>query len=567
MFFTKRDKRFMKQCMKLTLQCPKCRMMPLLSLYRNRPYLIQIDCTCLYHQIQTLRDFFFEQFQLNYEQKFKTCSNKDCNSNQDITICQHCNQWFCTSCLQIHIMEEDLSLNKCPFWHRENEQVFFCNNCQKEMCEKCASNCENQNHFTVNVEAIFPVKSHVLNYAKDALALQFVHRKKNIRYYSHYIINAYLYYLSILVYNNIENNQKSWNAKMNASIFCTQLNYNIIISPITEHDKMFVLDFPMKTKDKITNYQSIHYHKKMITYMILIKSGRIVSCSLDMSIKIIDSNSKFEVYSIDNAHKQKILFLCEIEENCVASLAEKEIKIWKLGDISYELLFTIREITRSTVMTKITKNRFAYNSYGKIIIRKSVSTFDIIHTIQTDNKHIYSMLELKDKHILAATDKLNLLFFDLNNYSIKATIPRITSKGQTGIIELENNRLLVVSIKFGGFYIINTKSFQKETTCSIPYLMYYPVYNKIDYNEDNKQLIGKAIYFSHCIKLKDKRIMIITNSGGINIYETIGYSLKAQFIEFSLFYMYSLIKLTDNQFSMANDDTGAITFFDYIPNK
>ena len=109
-------------------------------------------------------------------------------------------------------------------------------------------------------------------------------------------------------------------------------------------------------------------------------------------------------------------------------------------------------------MTKITKNRFAYNSYGKIIIRKSVSTFDIIHTIQTDNKHIYSMLELKDKHILAATDKLNLLFFDLNNYSIKATIPRITSKGQTGIIELENNRLLVVSIKFGGFYIINTKS-------------------------------------------------------------------------------------------------------------
>ena len=47
------------------------------------------------------------------------------------------------------------------------------------------------------------------------------------------------------------------------------------------------------------------------------------------------------------------------------------------------------------------------------------------------------------------------------------------------------------------------------------FLMYYPVYNKIDYNEDNKQLIGKAIYFSHCIKLKDKRIMIITNSGGI----------------------------------------------------
>ena len=105
------------------------------------------------------------------------------------------------------------------------------------------------------------------------------------------------------------------------------------------------------------------------------------------------------------------------------------------------------------------------------------------------------MLELKDKHILAATDKLNLLFFDLNNYSIKATIPRITSKGQTGIIELENNRLLVVSIKFGGFYIINTKSFQKETICSIPYLMYYPVYNKIDYNEDNKQLIGKAILY------------------------------------------------------------------------
>ena len=75
-------------------------------------------------------------------------------------------------------MEEDLSLNKCPFWHRENEQVFFCNNCQKEMCEKCASNCENQNHFTVNVEAIFPVKSHVFDYGKRCFSSAICTSKK-----------------------------------------------------------------------------------------------------------------------------------------------------------------------------------------------------------------------------------------------------------------------------------------------------------------------------------------------------------------------------------------------------
>lgn len=310
MFFTRRDKKFIKKCLKLTIICPNCGMMPLLSVYRNRPYLIQIDCSCYYHKTQTIRDFFFEQFQINYnyEQMRKKCDNEDCNSNQSIDICHHCNKWFCSSCFQIHIMEENISLNKCPFWHRETEEIFFCNNCRREMCEKCAHNCKNQNHFTVNVQAIFKGHSEVMYYAKDAITLQFKHRKKNIRYYSHYIINAYHYYLSKLVFNNLQNNQKSWNAKMNANIFCTQLNYNIIISLVTEQNKMFFLDFQIKTKDKITNYQSIKYHNKMITYMILIKSGRIVSCSLDMSIKIIDSNSKFEVYSIYKAHRKQILF-------------------------------------------------------------------------------------------------------------------------------------------------------------------------------------------------------------------------------------------------------------------
>ena len=61
--------------------------------------------------------------------------------------------------------------------------------------------------------------------------------------------------------------------------------------------------------------------------------------------------------------------------------------------------------------------------------------------------------------------------------------------------------------------------------------------------------------------------MLITNSDGICIFDTISYKCQAQFIEFSVFYMYSLIQLTDNQFAMASDDTGAITFFDYIPHN
>ena len=77
----------------------------------------------------------------------------------------------------------------------------------------------------------------------------------------------------------------------------------------------------------------------------------------------------------------------------------------------------------------------------------------------------------------------------------------------------------------------------------------------------------KGIYYSNCIQLKNNKIMVITNSNGIYIFDTISYKCQAQFKEFSLFFMYSLIKLTDNQFAMANDDTGAITFFDYIPNK
>ena len=77
----------------------------------------------------------------------------------------------------------------------------------------------------------------------------------------------------------------------------------------------------------------------------------------------------------------------------------------------------------------------------------------------------------------------------------------------------------------------------------------------------------KGIYYSNCIQLKNNKIMVITNSNGIYIFDTISYKCQAQFIEFSLFYMYSLIKLTENQFAMANDDTGAITYFDYNTNN
>ena len=93
-------------------------------------------------------------------------------------------------------------------------------------------------------------------------------------------------------------------------------------------------------------------------------------------------------------------------------------------------------------------------------------------------------------------------------------------------------------------------------------------HNKIDYdNHENKQLIFKAIFLAHCIQLKNNKLMLITNSGGIFIYETKNFKCVAQFKDFSLFCMYSLIQLTDIQFAMASDDTGAITFFDYIPHN
>lgn len=45
----------------INIMCPNCQRIPLLSVNRNRPYLLHIVCSCSYQQTMTIKDYLIEQ--------------------------------------------------------------------------------------------------------------------------------------------------------------------------------------------------------------------------------------------------------------------------------------------------------------------------------------------------------------------------------------------------------------------------------------------------------------------------------------------------------------------------
>ena len=573
--FSKTEHKLLKKATKICIVCPNCQRMPLLSVNRDKPYLLHIDCSCSYKSTQSIRHFLFEQLQLFFDKKIHQCYNKD-NENLKTYLCNHCNQWYCLNCFKLHIIENKFDSLFCPLWHRKEGKNYFCNNCQIELCEECGKyHFEELNHFIIDLEAVTQPYSYIFSklYAiKQTLKSYRHYPHKTFLFYANYSVNKNLYYLSKLINNNVEKNDNSWNAKLNSKRFGGQFNSFFLKIEnkyrIPEFNRGFIIDFLALGKDKIANYKSIKYCNNSITHLLLLNDKELIAASLDNNIYMIDLESKQIQFTIQKAHQLPVLYLCKFDNNnTFASLTEKEIKIWKRNKSSIELVSQINGLIHSFIMTPLTNNRFAHNSDTFIVIRSSLNPNNIIAKIIIKHR-IYSILQPSGQELLVVSNMRSLCVIETTNYRIVKKFKNVICKSQSGLFELNNNKLLVISIKCGKIYILNTITLQVETIFEFIAIGDLPIYNKIDYeNKANKYLINKGIYYSNCIRLKNNKIMIITNSDGICIFDTISYKCQAQFIEFSVFYMYSLIQLTDNQFAMASDDTGAITFFDYIPNK
>ena len=75
--FSKTEHKLLKKATKICIVCPNCQRMPLLSVNRDKPYLLHIDCSYSYKSTQSIRHFLFEQLQLFFDKKIHQCYNKD----------------------------------------------------------------------------------------------------------------------------------------------------------------------------------------------------------------------------------------------------------------------------------------------------------------------------------------------------------------------------------------------------------------------------------------------------------------------------------------------------------
>ena len=145
MFFKRNNDKMNKMLeIDINIMCPNCQRIPLLSVNRNRPYLLHIVCSCSYQQTKTIKDYLIEQIELS--KKYK--NNKSCNNYNNENSNNNNSKYYLTCC------HEKKDINNHLQYHHLNH-AFYCNNCQRELCEECAHyHLEKDNHFIIDIQAI-----------------------------------------------------------------------------------------------------------------------------------------------------------------------------------------------------------------------------------------------------------------------------------------------------------------------------------------------------------------------------------------------------------------------------
>ena len=288
-------------------------------------------------------------------------------------------------------------------------------------------------------------------------------------------------------YYSVQNINNNLNISLNSLIgkedFTSMLNnlkYNYIVNI---------------NKVNITNLQLIRdvpSHKKMLYALLILKDGRIASCSEDSSI-IIYSVPSFEIQKVLRGHSSNVSYICQTEtEKLVSASYDCTIRIWTVINNIYTCdvtLFGHKKDVRKVIT--LTKRRIASSSKDlSIIIWNSNPPYQPLKVLTGHTDWVDSVIQLKGREVLVSGstgDDCSLRFWDLNTYLCIAIVKKVKCCYMDSILEIDNNRLIV-----GGnnlITIVNTITYQIETKY---YNRTFGYTNSILRLRDGSLLIGKG---------------------------------------------------------------------------
>ena len=266
--------------------------------------------------------------------------------------------------------------------------------------------------------------------------------------------------------------------------------YNIIIEAVKIED--------------IKNITIITGHTDSVNSLLLLKDGRVASCSDDKTIRIYDPSNDYHCDQVIERHSKGITSICQLDDGTIVSCSyDKSIMI---GD------YTINNAHYSWILKVITlpNNRIASCSPNMTIkIWKSNPPYSDtpINVLKGHWDYVNSLLYIKERDVmLSGSWDDTLCLWNMSTYQCDKVIEGVYYCSHNSLYQIDKDRVIVGGDK--SFSIVNIDKCVIEKTINVKLLRYVDCFLKL---RDNKTILCGCIKGIFCFYDMNTEQYKITN--------------------------------------------------------
>ena len=423
--------------------CPQCFNIPEIQTISSYPGSIRLKCSCQYKDVTTLKDYYSKINGKNNQIDIKalfTCAEH--NHNKYEYFCEECRLHFCIECNKENIHQHELK-------HFVNEVDI---NSISDNIKKAKAFIEKE-FKPIEEKLIIDLKESI-NKIEDSyekckinneLVLSFI--ESLVFIYQSYSSN---YILELNLKNNSDFNFSTFNKNISNS------NLSIQIDETVNYFNSYSFIKEDVDLSKIKDIKSIDAHKLNVKSLIILKDGRIASCSHDKTIKIYNIQTyKCEV--IINKNIDEVEGIAQLENNIlICGTKERKVHFFKIDKKEYQLIHTINEVDPENIenIISISNNRYATYSRKFIQIWNGNEHYNKLAVLDKHSFGVSALIHLKEKEMLVSSglDK-TLRLWNLSNYECITTVSDIAYANTL----LESGDFIIIG-SFCNVTVFNLKS-------------------------------------------------------------------------------------------------------------
>ena len=308
-------------------------------------------------------------------------------------------------------------------------------------------------------------------------------------------------FLEILIYNYDRSKEMKKNILKNDIKIYQCNNSNDINEVIKYYNEYNII---LKKEINIEEVKTITTHISTVNSLLLLKDGRVASCSLDKTIRIYDPSNDYHCDQVIKRDSDGIPSICELDDGTIVSGSWKTIII---GD------YTIKNAHECWINKVITLpyNRIASCSDDETIkIWKSNPPYSdkAIKVLEGHRYAVHSLLYIKERDIMiSGSGSLDrtLRLWNMSTYQCDNVIEGVECSSINSLYQIDKDRVIV-----GGFIlicIVNIDECVIEKTIEDRALGYVNCFLKLRYNKTilcGCEYNGKFCFYN--IKTEEYRI-------------------------------------------------------------